>query len=146
MARGDDVADAAKKLVRSDIVGGLGEMLSSRDDAPFAFGLHESELDDETTFATSEQLVAVPWRYPCTHTGTFLDIPATGIDFELRGTTFVDVRDELESRWTYYRYIDFIGALHQLGVPTVARPVVTTPDKPGASDVPPSGWDWEAPD
>jgi hypothetical protein len=147
MTRGDDVAEAAKKLVRSDIVGGLEGALSSRADAPFAFGLHDCPLDDETTFATSEQLVVVPWRYPCTHTGTFLDIPATGVDFELRGATFVDVRAEHEGDWTYYRYIDFIGALHQLGVPTVARPIVTTPDEPpGYTDVPPLGFDWEAPD
>jgi hypothetical protein len=123
MTRGDDVAEQAKVLVQSDIVDGLKEMLSSRDDAAFSFGLHNSTLDDASAMATSENLVALPWRYPCTHTGTFLDIPATGIDFELRGTTFVDVTDQYEREWIYYRYIDFIGALHQLGVPTAARPV-----------------------
>ena len=123
MARGDDFVDAAKKLVQFDIEDSFKEMLSSRSDAPFAFGLHDSNLDDETTFATSDQLVVLPWRYPCTHTGTFLDIPPTEVDFELRGTTFVDIRYDDESTWIYYRYIDFIGALHQLGIPTVARPV-----------------------
>jgi hypothetical protein len=58
-----------------------------------------------------------------------LDIEETGVNFELRGTTFVDIRED-ESYWVYYRYIDFIGALHQLGVPTVARPVLTAPDRP----------------
>jgi hypothetical protein len=135
MSRGDDFVDQAKKLVQYDVEQGFSEMLSSRTDAQFAFGLHDSDLEDETTFATSDQLVVLPWRYPCTHTGTFLDIPPTEIDFELRGTTFVDVRHDAETAWTYYRYVDYLGALHQLGVPTVARPVVTTPDD-GTSDAP----------
>jgi len=127
MSRGDDMAAAAKERVQFDIVDGFKEMLSSRLDATFAFGLHQSDLDDGATFATSNELVVVPWRYPCTHTGTFMDIAATNVDLELRGTTFVDIRSDTQSDWTYYRYIDFIGALHQLGVPTVARPVLETP-------------------
>ncbi|MDQ1508515.1 MAG: SnoaL-like polyketide cyclase [Actinomycetota bacterium] len=142
MPRGDDYVDQAKALVRSDVEDGFKEMLSSRADAPFAFGLHESDLDDASTFATSEQLVVLPWRYPCTHSGTFLDIPATGVELELRGTTFVDIREDADSYWIYYRYIDFIGALHQIGVPTVARPVASTPDDGlGRTDAP--KFDWE---
>jgi hypothetical protein len=134
MSRGDDFVEQAKERVQFDIEQGFIAGLTSRSDARFAFGLHDSDLEDATTFATSEQLVVLPWRYPCTHTGTFLDIPATEIDFELRGTTVVDIRAEVGT-WTYYRYIDYLGALHQLGVPTVARPVVTTPDD-GTSDAP----------
>jgi hypothetical protein len=133
MSRGDDFIEQAKERVQYDVEEGFREVLSSRTDARFIFGLHDSDLDDETTFATSDQLVVLPWRYPCTHTGNFLDIAPTEIDFELRGTTFVDIRDDAVSTWTYYRYVDFLGALHQLGVPTVARPVVTTPDD-GTSD------------
>jgi hypothetical protein len=124
MSRGDDFAGVAKQRVQTDVEECFKEMLSSRDDAAFAVGLHGSELDDASAFATSDNLVVVPWRYPCTHTGTFLDIPATGMKFELRGTTFVDIREDDERKWNYYRYIDFIGALHQLGVPTVARQVL----------------------
>jgi hypothetical protein len=128
MSRGDDFVDQAKKLVQHDVEEGFRQALTSRGDAPFAFGLHDSELNDATTFATSDELVVLPWRYPCTHTGMFLNIPPTEVDLELRGTTFVDIRYDDESTWTYYRYIDYIGALHQIGVPTVARPIVTTPD------------------
>jgi hypothetical protein len=133
MSRGDDFAEQAKEQVQFDVEESFKGILESRIDAPFAFGLHESDLNDATAFATSEELVVVPWRYPCTHTGTFLDIPATELDLVLRGTTFVDIRDDAVDAWTYYRYVDYLGALHQLGVPTVARPVVTTPDD-GTSD------------
>ena len=51
MPRGDDFVDQAKKLVQFDVEEGFREALSSRGDAPFAFGLHDSELNDETTFA-----------------------------------------------------------------------------------------------
>jgi hypothetical protein len=135
MSRGDDFVEQAKERVQFDVEEGFKGLLSARTDAQFAFGLHDSDLDDDTAFATSDQLVVLPWRFPCTHTGTFLDIPATELDLELRGTTFVDIRDDAESTWTYYRYVDYLGALHQLGVPTVARPVVTTPDD-GTSDAP----------
>ena len=90
-------------------------------------GLHECDLDEDQALATADVLVAVPWKYPCTHVGTFMNIEATGLDFDLHGTTFVDVRGPSDS-WTYYRYIDFIGALHQLGVSTDVRPVLTTTD------------------
>jgi hypothetical protein len=134
MTRGDDFVDEAKKLVQYDVEQGFNDLLSSRTDAPFAFGLHESPLDDATTFATSEELVVLPWRYPCTHVGPFLDIPRTDADFELRGTTFVDIREDDPNAWRYYRYVDYIGALHQLGVPTVARRVIA-PERPSEDPV-----------
>jgi hypothetical protein len=127
----DGLIVRAKQRVQSDIEEGLRAMVSTRDDAPFSIGLDPANLDDSSpldeddAIATSDTLVVVPWRYPCTHTGTFLDIPPTFVDFELRGTTFINIRTE---PWTYYRYIDFIGALHQIGVSTNGRPVSTAPD------------------
>jgi hypothetical protein len=123
MTRADDFAQKAKEQVQLDIQNGFLEILASRDDAPFFFGLHECDLDAQQAIATADVLVAVPWKYPCTHVGTFMNIPATGVDFVLHGTTFVDVRGS-EDSWIYYRYIDYIGALHQLGVSTEVRPVV----------------------
>jgi hypothetical protein len=121
MSRGDDFIDAARDRVRKDIEEGFKEVLSSRHDAQFSFGLHGSDLDDDSAIATSDDLVVLAWRYPCTHTGPFMNIDATGVDLELRGTTFVDLRS---SEWTYHRYIDFVGALHQIGVSYAVRPVV----------------------
>jgi hypothetical protein len=125
MTRGDDFASEAAQLVRRDIEDGFKGALEQRSDAAFAIGLHDSDLQDHLSLATSESLVVVPWVYPCTHEGVFLNIPATFVDLELRGTTFVDIRQQ---DWTYYRYIDYIGALHQIGVSTDARPVVPNDD------------------
>jgi hypothetical protein len=121
MINPDDLAATAKERVQYDIEHGFREKLSSRDDARFGFGLHGSTIDDDDALLTSDHLVVVPWRFPCTHTGLFLDIPATGVDLELRGTTFIDIRDP--GAWTYHRYIDFIGALHQIGASYDVRPV-----------------------
>src|SRR5262245_20475376 len=130
MSRGDDFVDLAKERVQVDVEDGFKGMLIARAGEPFTFGLHDSPLDDATTFGTSDELVVLPWRFPCTHVGTFLDIPPTELDLELRGTTFVDIREDDLTAWRYYRYIDYIGALHQLGVPTVARRVLAIPDRP----------------
>ena len=120
MTIGDDVAGLARQNVQLDIESIFSDSLRLQPDATFGFGLHDSTLADTIAFATSDELVAVPWRFPCTHVGSFLDIPATLVDLELRGTTFVDIRG---AEWVYHRYIDYIGALHQIGVPTDGRPV-----------------------
>jgi hypothetical protein len=118
----DDVLAEARRLVQSDIEDGFKGVLTAREEAAFAVGLDESDRNDFDAIATSDTLVVVPWRYPCTHVGTFLDVPKTNEKLELRGTTFVDVRGP-SSAWTYYRYIDFMGALHQLGAAYDVRPV-----------------------
>ena len=48
--------------------------------------------------------------------------------FELRGATFVDVRDPDPDCWIYYRFIDYLCALHHIGVQTIARPALTPPE------------------
>jgi len=108
--------------VARDVQDGFKGVLDPREDASFAISLHDSDLNDFAAVTTSDTLVVIPWQYPCTHVGAFLDIPATNARFELRGTTFVDIRGP-SSGWTYYRYIDFIGALHQIGAAYDVRPV-----------------------
>jgi hypothetical protein len=127
MTIGEDHVVTAKQNVQLDIERTFLGVLRPQSDTSFAFGLHDSDLEDDLAFATSDQLVVVPWRFPCTQVGTFLDVPATNVDLELRGTTFVDIR-KAEPDWTYYRYIDFIGALHQMGISTNGRPVVADED------------------
>jgi hypothetical protein len=87
--------------------------------------LEGADLDEDALVATSEQLVVVPWKYRCAHVGEFLGIPPTYVELELRGTTFVRALSRSESEWDFYRYIDYIGALHQIGVSTGSRPALT---------------------
>jgi SnoaL-like polyketide cyclase len=117
------------KEVRDDVIQGYADALEPRGGSEgFAMGLEGSGLAAEESFATSDDLVAVPWTYACTQTGPFLDIQATQVDLVLRGVTFVQVITDNPANWWYYRYVDYLGALHQLGVSTSVRPALS-PDE-----------------
>ena len=124
------VVEKVLERFSNDITESFADALSPASDPAVTIGLNEivpSEpvLTQAELVAVSDALVAIPWSYNCIHTGVFVGIPATYITFELRGTTFVDPRDSNPHRWTYYRYVDFIGALHQIGVQTSVRPALT---------------------
>ncbi len=120
------VLGAVLDAVAEDISGGYRKELSPRggDDA-FTIVLEKSDLEPMQSFAQSDELVAVPWNYACVHTGTFLDIPATFIPLDLQGVTFVHVRGEDRREWDFHRYIDYLGALQQLGVSMSIRPALS---------------------
>jgi hypothetical protein len=122
----------AKAAVREDIVEGLSDYLSPDPDVDpaevFAIDLTDSGLEEADVVATSETLVVIPWAYQCVHTGPFLEIPPTYVRFELRGATFVNVADEDPDRWPHYRFIDYLCALHHIGVQTIVRPALTPPE------------------
>jgi hypothetical protein len=113
--------------IEQDLRRGFDGVLAPREPA-FERSLNGVEdMPAEKLVATAEQLVVVPWLYRCTHVGNFLGVPPTYFDLDLRGTTFIDVRG-VSDLWTCYRYIDFIGALHQMGISTTSRPAFT-PDQ-----------------
>jgi len=118
----DSVIEQALRNIEVDIAEGFDGMLSARG---FNRDLNGAELAENAVFATSDHLVVVPWVYRCTHTGDFLGVPPTYVELELRGTTFVHACATDPEEWEYYRYIDFIGALQQLGVTTTSRPALT---------------------
>ena len=47
------------------------------------------------------------------------------VELELRGLTVVQVAGDSEG-WQYSRFVDFLGALHQMGVTTTTRPMLTS--------------------
>jgi hypothetical protein len=121
----EDVLDTVRQRVRDDVTGGFDGVLTGATD-PFDVELDDSILGFRDVTTSSETVVAVPWVFRCTHTGPFLGVPATFVELDLRGATFVHVEDLREpDKWTYFRYIDFIGALHQMGVATTTRPALT---------------------
>jgi SnoaL-like polyketide cyclase len=128
-----DPGVVAKVLERfkDDVQAVFAEGLSPASDDPITIGLVKAEPTgneptEQQAVAVSDAVVAVPWTYDCTHTGIFLGIPPTFIRLQLSGTTFIDPREQNVHNWTYYRYVDFIGALHQLGVQTSVRPALTS--------------------
>jgi aminoglycoside phosphotransferase (APT) family kinase protein len=119
------VVQQAMSSVAADLVKGLEGAFTPAPNSPVTIELNGSNLEPMAVTAQAETLVAVPWRFPCTHTGDFLGVPATYIDLELRGATFVEVNGPDAASWTYYRFIDFLSALHQIGVSTDGRPALT---------------------
>jgi SnoaL-like polyketide cyclase len=119
----DKVIAQALRSVEHDLVAGFEGVLEARE---FTRDLHGADLEHGRLFATSADLVVVPWVWRAVHVGEFLGVPPTYVELELRGTTFVHVSaSKDETDWAYYRYVDYLGALHQLGV-TVSRPALTS--------------------
>lgn len=113
--------------VRMDIMGGFDGILDPIGGlGAFSVDLNDSPLASNDIIATSEIVVVVPWVYRCKHTGTFLNVPATYVEFGLLGTTFVHVAAGDPDAWTFYRYIDYLCALHHMGVSTSVRPALGT--------------------
>ena len=129
MALGPFFIEAAVEIVEIDITEGFAAMLTPDGDSPFTIGLGDSGLVPSATVAASDDVIAVPWAYTCKHTGTFVGIPATQVTLSLVGVTFVHVAVEMAPQeWQFHRFIDYIGALHQMGVSAVARPALN-PDQ-----------------
>jgi hypothetical protein len=122
MASDDKYLDRALQSVEHDLIAGFEGVL---DPCEFTRDLHGADLAHEQLFATSKDLVVVPWVFRAVHVGEFLGVPPTYVEVELRGTTFVHVSGRDESEWAYYRYVDYLGFLHQLGV-TVSRPALSS--------------------
>jgi hypothetical protein len=119
------VLGAVLEAVGEDVTRGYEAALSPRGGGDaFAIGLEDSGLEPMQSFAQSDELVAVPWRYSCTHTGDFLSIPATFVSLELEGVTFVHVRSGERDDWDFHRYVDYLGALQQIGVSMSVRPAL----------------------
>jgi hypothetical protein len=123
------VIDAALKLVEEDIVAGFDGVFDAAGVPAFFFELDGSTLTDTDLIAPSDaSVVPVPWRFHCTHRGRFLGVPATFVELDLRGATFVHAVGATERDWVLFRYVDYLGALHQMGAGTVTRPALT-PDQ-----------------
>jgi|SRR5882724_942587 hypothetical protein len=125
------VIETVKNRVESDVVDGLRYSFTVDDSADamnpaFSIRLNgPDDLEEADVIAASESFVAVPWVYACVHTGPFLDVQPTYIRFQLHGTTFVHAAAPDAADWTFYRYIDFLCALYNLGVSTSVRPALT---------------------
>jgi hypothetical protein len=117
-----EIVKSVVTSIEEDIRDGLGDALQFVD---FQRDLEGSGLAPDDLVATASELVAVPWIYRCVHVGEFLGVPPTYVQLEIRGTTFVRATSTQSANWVYYRYIDFIGVLHQMGVSTTTRPALT---------------------
>src|SRR4051812_40374217 len=137
----NDQRTKAMDNVRSDIINAFADSLTPDNDAGgFRIELSRGDRDSEgalppdVVVATSDEVVAVPWVYPCVHIGEFLGVAPTFIRFELSGVTFVPTAGASDN-WKYHRYIDFLYALQQMGV-TLTRPTLTSEEYRGIPNPP----------
>jgi hypothetical protein len=129
MPLADEIVATAMTYVQQDIVDGFDKILDPGLNPMFEFDDLGGALAIEQSITRSDEAISMPWRYTATHVGPFLGIPATNITFTLRGMTIVIPADKLED-WQFFRCIDYLCALHELGVTTTTRPALT-PDEYG---------------
>jgi hypothetical protein len=126
MPQDEAIIESALALVERDIREGFEGTLDAEGPNAFVIGLHGATLDVTELVAPSDSaVVPVPWTFRCRHNGMFLGIPATLIEMDLRGTTFVLPRGDDAEQWMLFRYIDYLSVLHQMGVSTSVRPALT---------------------
>jgi hypothetical protein len=123
--------DVALELVQQDVSEGLTAWLEPRsDDHGFAVaGRDEDDLSHLLSSSLGD--VAVPWTWTGVHRATdddedrdVMGYQPTGLTIEVRGVTIVSDRD---GEVTFARFVDWVSALAEIGVPLLARPVVDVP-------------------
>jgi hypothetical protein len=125
MPLNEAVVAGAVNAVLDDVSESFGDALEQID-APAVDLLGAEGLEQNQMRAASEDLVVVPWVYRCRHIGPFLGVQPTDVVLLLRGATFVQVSEpDDRERWWYYRYIDYLGALNQMGISVSVRPAPT---------------------
>ena len=132
-----ELIETVMKNVRRDVISGFDDALSADGDDAFSIALEPTTLEENLVVATSDAVIVVPWIYRCVHTGVFLDVPPTFVHFELRGATVVNLRlfddgikpnEDGERPYLYHRFVDFLCALHHIGVSTSVRPALEPKD------------------
>ncbi len=111
-------AEEAMELAQRDIETGLGEVF-----APVADGIRLIDAFTGPGAMSNERFTAVPWEYPCRHTGTFFGIPPTQQEFVIHGVTIVGHGDEGDEP-VFHRFIDWATVMANLGIPAAWRPTI----------------------
>jgi hypothetical protein len=128
MPLAEDIVAAAATNVQTDVEAGFSQIFRPGPHGGFAIELNGKKLEPQELVVSSNSVVGVPWVFTGEHVYDFLGVCPTGIVVALRGGTFVDVSSGGQDTWTYSRFIDYLGALHQLGVTAVSRPAFEPKD------------------
>ncbi len=123
--------DVALELVQQDVAEGLAAWLEPRsNDHGFAV-LRRDEDDLSHLLSSSLGDVAVPWTWTGVHRGLeddddrdVMGYRPTWQTVQVRGVTIVSDRD---GDPTFARFVDWVSALAEIGVPLLARPIVDDP-------------------
>jgi len=118
----------ALEMVEQDVTQTMAAWLEAQsDDQGFSVLLHSDEDDLSHVFSSALGDVAVPWTWTGVHIGTqddddrdVMGYRPTGRTVEVRGVTIVSDGD---TELLYARFVDWVSALAEIGVPLSARPV-----------------------
>lgn len=123
--------DVALELVQQDVTANLAAWLEPQsNDQGFAVLRDDDDDEDDLAHLHSSQRgdVAVPWTWTGVHRGIegdddrdVMGYQPTGRTIQVRGVTIVSDRG-VEP--TYARFVDWVSALAELGIPLAAQPVI----------------------
>jgi hypothetical protein len=127
--------DVALELVREDVTQGLTAWLEPQsNDQGFAV-LRRDEDDLSHLLSSALGDVAVPWTWTGVHRGIdgdddrdVMGYRPTGKTIAVRGVTIVSDRD---GETTFARFVDWVSALAEIGIPLAAQPVDQAPNFTG---------------
>jgi hypothetical protein len=108
--------------VTTDVVDGLKETFTQRDDDTSESFRVNVRFEEEVDVIGTDRIVAVPWTYSCRHTGDFHGLFRTGRELTIEGVTLVDYRS---GELLLHRFVDWAGVIAQLGLEVSGRIPVT---------------------
>ena len=120
----------AEDLVRRDVEEGIGSWLladESVEGAGFRL-LEDLGLEDGHLTNSDAGTVAIPWGYRGRHERDVMGLLPTGRIIDIKGVTLVH---ETSDGPRFSRFVDWIGALGQMGVGLFSRPVLDDPPNAG---------------
>jgi len=125
--------DVAMELVQQDVTAQMAAWLEPQSDDHGFRVLRDEEDDLSNVLSSALGDAAVPWTWTGVHRGLEEDdnrdvmgyLP-TGRTVEVRGVTIVSDRG---GEPTFARFVDWVSALAELGIPLLARPVIDDPDQ-----------------
>ena len=124
------IGPEAIDLVRRDVEQGIGSWLIADDDVEGAgFRIQERfERDGGLLGNEDTGTNAVPWAFRGRHDRDVMGFLPTGRIIDVEGVTIIHETDDGER---YARFVDWVGALAQMGVGLFNRPVLDDPPNAG---------------
>lgn len=120
----------ALDLVRKDVELGIGQWLTALADIESAgFRILEPfDREPAPLMCAESGTVVVPWAWVGRHDADVMGYLPTGRTIEVRGVTLVRDTDDGPA---FSRFVDWVGALAEMGVGIASRPITDDPRSAG---------------
>jgi hypothetical protein len=105
-------------MTRDDVEAGLGDIFRKAEDH-HGFS-HLSEFASPNEAIANSRFAAIPWTYTGVHVGEFEGISPKNEPVTITGVTIIDTEGKEP---IYYRFVDWVSVMAQLGVVFSGRAV-----------------------